>query len=100
MGEDDPAEGVLGTQKEEGYQSQVPCSDFPGSPVVKTAFQCRGHEFSFDPWSASQDPTYLTAKKPSGMQSLRRMQHLGSHLCRTAECQGPLQSYRALNGRD
>ena len=36
MGEDDPAEGVLGTQKEEGYQSQVPCSDFPGSPVVKT----------------------------------------------------------------
>ena len=36
MGEDDPAEGVLGTQKEEGYQSQVPRSDFPGSPVLKT----------------------------------------------------------------
>ena len=34
--------------------------DFPGCPVVKTAFQCRG--WGFNPWSRSWDPMCLMAK--------------------------------------
>ena len=36
--------------------------DFPGGPVVKTLFQCRG--CGFDPWLGNLDPICLWATKP------------------------------------
>ena len=37
--------------------------DIPGGPVVKTLFSNAGGA-GLIPWSRSQDPTYLIAKKP------------------------------------